>query len=382
MPFDTTFPRRAWVEIDLAALERNLGKIKAALPGHVRYVAVVKADAYGHGMGQTVARFLQCGVDCFAVANVREGADVRELGSGADILVLGATLPEEMPWLVEYDLTAALSSVEEALALEELGRKNGRRLPVHIKVDTGMGRMGVWHAEAGELVARVLGSEWLQLRGIFTHFSSADSDTEFTAEQRRLFLGAVGLVPEVARRELLIHADNSAGLETFAADGGFNAVRVGLLQYGLPPRAGSLLERLHPEPVLSFYSRIGLVKNLPMGTSVSYNRTCRLERDARVAVVTAGYGDGVPISLSNCGQVLVRGKRCPILGRVTMDQTVIDVTEVPEVVPGDVVTWIGSRDGATIAVGEFCAWSGNIPWEVFCSITKRVDRVYRTLRIQ
>ena len=124
------------------------------------------------------------------------------------------------------------------------------------------------------------------------------------------------------------------------------------------------------------------MKTLPAGTSVSYNRTCSLARDSRVAVVTAGYGDGMPISLSNCGQVLVRGKRCPILGRVTMDQTVIDVTEVPEILAGDVVTLIGSRDGATISVGEFCAWSGNIPWEVFCSITKRVDRVYRTLRIQ
>lgn len=187
MPNETTFARRAWVEIDLAALERNLGKIKAALPPRIRYVAVVKADAYGHGMGPTVSRLLQCGVDCFAVANVREGADVREIGVGSDILVLGAVLPEEMPWLAEHGLTAAISTEAEAEALAALAKARRCRLPVHIKVDTGMGRMGVWHEEAAEFFTHVLGLEWLDLRGVFTHFSSADTDAVFTAQQRTLF---------------------------------------------------------------------------------------------------------------------------------------------------------------------------------------------------
>jgi alanine racemase len=384
MPNEATFARRAWVEIDLAALERNLGKIKAALPSHVRYVAVVKADAYGHGAGPTVSRLLQCGVDCFAVANVREGADVREIGPGADILVLSAVLPEEVPWLAEHGLTAAISSKTEASALAAFADQKKCRLPVHVKVDTGMGRMGVWHKEAPELFEHVLALDSLDLRGIFTHFSSADTDAAFTAGQRALFLEALAAAPSALwnRGPLLIHADNSAGLESFSADSPFNAVRVGLLQYGLPPYRESLLARLKPEPVLSFHSRVGLVKTLPRGATVSYNRTHTLTRDSRIAVITAGYGDGIPLAASNRAQVLVRGRRCPVLGRVTMDQTVVDVSDLPDVAIGDIATLIGPQAGSEISVSEFCAWTGTIPWEVFCSITKRVERVYRTMRIQ
>ncbi len=375
------FARRAWVEIDLAALERNLGKIKSALPAHMRYVAVVKADAYGHGMGQTVSRLMQSGIDCFAVANVREGADVREIGSGTEILVLGSILPEELPAIVEYDLTAALSSVAEAEKFAALAKQRNRRLPVHVKVDTGMGRLGVWHAEAGALLAHVLAEPALELRGIFTHFSSADNDAEFTEKQRARFLKVLEHIPPETRRKMLVHADNSAALETFSAGTPFNAVRVGLLQYGIPQRRGSLLERLNPEPVLSFHSRIGFVKNLPAGTDISYNRTRTLGRDSRIAIVTAGYGDGIPIAGSNRLEVLVRGKRCPVLGRITMDQTIIDATDLPEIAPGDVVTLIGEQNGTMLSVSEFCTRADSIPWEVFCSITKRVDRVYRTMRI-
>jgi alanine racemase len=379
---ETIFVRRAWVEIDLAALERNLGKTKAALPQHCRYVAVVKADAYGHGMGQTVSRLLQSGVDCFAVANVREGADVREIGPGADILVLGAVLPEEMPWLVEHGLTATVSSIAEAETLSLLARQRKCRLPIHLKIDTGMGRMGVWHEEAPALINWAIAAQDLDFRGIFTHFSSADTDDAFTATQRALFLKVLDFIPASLRGRILIHADNSAGLDTFSANSPFNAVRVGLLQYGLPPSGCSLFEQINPEAVLSFHSRIGLIKTLPRGVTISYNRTYTLQRDSRIAIVTAGYGDGIPVSASNHAQVLVRGKRCPVLGRITMDQTVIDVTDLPEIAVGDVVTLIGQQGDDAISVSEFCAWSGNIPWEVFCSITKRVDRVYRTMRIQ
>jgi alanine racemase len=271
--------RRAWVETDLAALERNLGKIKAALPPRVRYISVVKADAYGHGVGPTVSRLLQCGADCFCVANTREGAEVRELGPGAGILVLGAVLPEERPLLFEYGLTAALSTEAETLALAKLAERRNQRLPVHIKIDTGMGRMGVWHENAADFIRYTLGCRSLELRGVFTHFSSADSakpdDAAFTHTQRARFVRAIETIPHDLREapDFLIHADNSAGLETFAADGPFNAVRVGLLQYGLPPRPDSLLARLQTEPVLSFHSRVGLVKTLPVGTRAG--RVCR-----------------------------------------------------------------------------------------------------------
>lgn len=380
MPSD--YPHRVWAEIDLAALERNLGRIRAALPPTIQYMAVVKADAYGHGLPQTVARLMQSGADAFCVANVYEGAEVREIGAGWPILVLSAILPEEDKYLVDYDLIATVSSVEEVERFDRLGRAAGRPIPVHLKMDTGMGRLGVWHTEAGPLYQRIREAEGLELQGVFTHFSSADSDRAFTNHQRNLFLEQVRGLEGLDELKLLIHADNSAGLESFSPDSPFNAVRVGLLQFGIMPYRDSLLARLRPEPVLSFHSRVGLVKTLPAGTGVSYGRTHILQRESRVAVITAGYGDGLPTAASNRASVLIHGQRCPVIGRVTMDQTLVDVSDVGGVQAGDIVTLIGRQAETRVSVAEFCNWSHTIPWEIFCSITKRVPRIYRTPRIQ
>ncbi len=370
---------RAWVEIDLPAIDRNVGRIKQALPPHVRYVAVVKANAYGHGMPEVATRLLQAGVDCFAVANVAEAANLREIGHDADILLLSPTLPSELPRALALGLDITLNSLDEAKALAAAAAKAGLKAKVHVKVDTGMGRAGVWHEHAAELFAfvQVAGFEW---RGVFTHFSDADSDPTYTAGQRAIFLKLLERIPAAVRSGLMIHADNSAGLESFSASAPFNAVRVGLMQYGLPPSSGSFLASLRPEPVLSFHARVVLVKDLPAGTAVSYNRTKTLSRPTRVAIVAVGYGDGVPTAASNRGSFLVRGQRCPILGRVTMDQSIVDVTDVPSVIVGDVATILGAQGADRITVAEFCAWSDCIPWEALCTLTQRVQRVYRTDR--
>lgn len=376
----TELRHRAWAEIDLAAFERNLGKIKAALPERVRYISVVKADAYGHGMPQIVSRLLQCGVDCFAVANVYEAADAREIGPGADILVLGALLPEELEHIVAYDLIATVSSEGELRRLAALGERRGKRLPIHIKVDTGMGRLGVWHEAAAPLVAAALETPGVELKGLFTHFSSAESDPSFTRLQRERFLKVLaGVAPETVSR-LVIHADNSGGLESFSETMPFNAVRIGLLQYGHKPGPGAFLEKIPTEPVLSFHTRVGLVKELPAGTDISYGRTHTLKRASRIAVITAGYGDGLPTSASNRGKVIIGGERRPILGRVTMDQVVVDITGMDGVKEGDAVTIIGKSGDAKIDIAEFCDDSDCIAWEALCTITKRVRRIYRTAR--
>ncbi len=377
----STLPHRCWAEIDLAALERNLGKIRAALPTRVRYVAVVKADAYGHGLAQTVARLMQCGADCFAVANVKEGADVREIGSGWPVLVLGAVLPGEEAALIEYDLIATVSTAEEITRLDAAAVAAGRKLSVHLKIDTGMGRLGVWHGEAAALARELAAAPNLAWRGVYTHFSSADCDPAFTAHQRQLFLDTLRELPPPADPTgFLIHADNSAGLESFATDSPINAVRVGLLQFGLLPYPDSLLSRLRPDPVLSFHTRVGLVKTLPAGTSVGYGRTHTLTKDTRVAVLTAGYGDGLPTAASNRAHIIIRGQRCPVLGRVSMDSTVVDASALPTVAVGDMATLIGEQENERIGVAEFSHWSDCIPWESFCSITQRVPRVYKTTR--
>ena len=375
---DSRLPLRGWAEIALAALERNLKSIRAALSSRLKYVAVVKADAYGHGLPQTAARLMHAGADLFAVANIAEAAALRELGPGWPILVLSATLPEEDRGLAEYDLTATVSSAGEVARFDEVGRRAGRPISVHLKIDTGMGRLGVWHEEARALYDQIRACAHVRLDGVFTHFASADSDSRFTREQRRLFLATLRRLPGLDRRRLFIHADNSAGLETLQRRGPFNAIRVGLLQFGILPHPSSILARVHAEPVLSFHARVGLVKRVPRGTGISYNRTHVLPRDSTLAVVTGGYGDGIPISCSNRARVLIRGQRCPVLGRVTMDQTIVDVSAVPGVAVGDEVVLVGRQGEETILVTEFAQWAETIPYEILCSVTKRVPRVYRT----
>jgi alanine racemase len=372
------FPHRCWVEIDLAALERNLKHIRASLPAHIRFVAVVKADAYGHGLPQIAARLMHAGADLFAVANVAEAMALRELSNDWPVLLLSPVLPEEDRCLAEYDLAATVSSPEEVARFDAVGRRAGRPVAIHLKIDTGMGRLGVWHEQAASVYARIQAAPGVRLAGIFTHFSSADEDPAFTEEQRRLFLHTLSTFPGLDPAQLLIHADNSAGLETTPGRGVFNAVRVGLLQFGILPHPHSLLARVPTEPVFSFHTRVGLVKMLPAGTGISYGRTHRLPRPSTVAILTAGYGDGIARACSNRAAVLINGQRCPVLGRVTMDQTMVDITDLPgPVACGDPVVLVGRQGEAAISIGEFSAWSDTIPWETLCSVTKRVPRHYR-----
>ena len=338
-------------------------------------MAVVKADAYGHGMPQMVRRLMQSGVDYFAVANVAEAAEIRHMGAGWPILLLSPTLPEEDAQLIEQDLTATVSTHAECERLHTLAAHHRTTLKIHLKIDTGMGRLGIWHSHAADLLAEIQKMPWLRLEGTYTHFSSAENDPEFTRTQRERFLAVLNAAPDLPD-DLLIHADNSAGLDTLSDNSPYNAVRVGLLQFGVSPYPGSAFGRVPVEPVFSFHTRIGLIKELPVGTDISYGRTHRLIRATRTAVLTAGYGDGVPLELSNCGQVLIHGQACPILGRVTMDQTIVDVSNCPAAAIGAPVVLIGRDGDSEITAGEFSRQSGSIPWETLCSVTKRVTRVY------
>ena len=331
-------------------------------------------------MPEVVTRLLQAGVDTFAVANVAEASRLREISPDADILLLSPTLPNEISRAIELGLDITINSLEEAEAIIQAAEVMKIKARVHVKVDTGMGRSGVWHEQAEQVFAKVLGSSLIKWCGVYTHFSDADTDTDYTIKQRRIFLNLLQKIPSDIHKDFLIHADNSAGLESFSSDSPFNAVRIGLMQYGLPPSAGSFLASLKPDPVLSFHAKVVLVKDLPAGTSIGYNRTKTLSRDSRVAIVAVGYGDGVPTAASNRGQFLINGKRCPILGRVSMDQTVIDVTDVGPVKPGDVATILGAQGTDRITVTEFCKWSDSIPWEALCTLTQRVQRVYRSDR--
>jgi alanine racemase len=378
MTTSAQLPLRCWAEIDLAALERNLKLIRASLPPGIKYVAVVKADAYGHGLPQTAARLMHAGADLFGVASVAEAMTIRELSADWPVLLLSPVLPEEDRYLAEYSLAATVSSPEEVRRFDAAGRAAGKTVDVHLKIDTGMGRLGVWHTQAVALHAQILAAPGVRLAGVFTHFACADEDPKFTEEQRRLFLETVRTLPGLDPARLFVHADNSAGLESTPGASIFNAVRVGLLQFGVLPHPNSLLARVRTEPVFSFHTRVGLVKELPAGTGISYGRTHVVSRATRVAVLTAGYGDGLARACSNRGYVLIGGRRCPILGRVCMDQTIVDVSGVPgEVHSGNQVVLVGRQGSGEIGVIEFSRWADTIPWETLCSVTKRVPRLYR-----
>lgn len=371
--------KRCWATIDLATLERNVGRIRAKLPKSIKYISVVKADAYGHGLPQIVSRLMNSFIDYFAVATVYEAITIRELGGGWPILILGALLPEEDDFLIEYNLTGTVSSLAELKRFEEVGRSRRKKVAVHLKIDTGMGRAGVWYASAEELFKKILDCKNIELTGIYTHFSSADRDLLCTDSQRKIFAELLIKFQQIAKNDfksLLIHADNSAGLETLNMESFFNAIRLGIIQFGVLQNKDSWVRNLGIEPVLALKARVGLIKDLPKGASISYGRTYELQQNSKIAIITAGYGDGIPIGLSNKGEVLINGNRCPIIGRVTMDQTIVDITNFPNINIGDEVVLIGENQEELITISDWSKWANTIEYDIYCSITKRVPRNY------
>ena len=254
------------MEIDLSSLERNLYRIRATLPSSIRYIAVVKADAYGHGLAPIVTRLMRAGADLFAVANINEAAQVRELSSGWPLLVLSPLLPGEETQIFDSHVIPTLSSHNEAARLASVAQRIGEPLPVHLKIDTrmGLGRAGIWHERAPALYRELIRMPHLKLAGVFTHFPSAESDPYFIRHQRKLFLTTLKGLPGLDQKELLIHADNSAALDSLSSNSPFNAVRVGILQFGIRPYSESLFGKISVEPIFGLHARVGLINDLPL----------------------------------------------------------------------------------------------------------------------
>lgn len=370
---------RSWVEIDLSAYERNLKNIKGLLPENLEIISVVKADAYGHGLPQIVERSIKSGIKNFAVANLQEAHEIRNIGYGWPVLLLGALLPGEELEIPNSDFIPTISSIEELERLNEASLSRNCISNFHLKIDTGMGRLGVWHEEAAELIDQIDRFENVKITGVYSHFSDVKDSPSFTKLQRTRLQDSIESLN--LESGVTLHVDNSATVHDLAFFPNFKAIRIGLLQYGIKPHAEFILDKASIAPTFSFHTQVGLVKSLPKGTSISYGRAYCLEKNSKLAVLTAGYGDGIPLKYGEKGTVLIKGKHCPIVGRITMDQTITDVTEVPDVQPGDKVTLIGESDGARISMEDFCVKAQTIPWAVLCSITKRVKRVYVNPRI-
>jgi alanine racemase len=370
---------RCWAEVSLDALRANLAWIRHRVGRRVKVLTVVKADAYGHGLKQIAAVLMQAGTDYFGVANLAEARAIHSVGAGWPVLMLGACLPDEVQDAVRDHVRPTISSLAEARAFSAAAERFGTRARVHVKVDTGMGRLGTGPEEAVGLARRVAALPGLELEGIYTHFASAEDDAVFTRAQAKLFRTVLNALTLAGMRPPLVHSNNSAAL-LYEPDTTFNLVRPGLLVYGIVPpgcrpQETSLRRRLRP--ALSFHARVSLVKEIPKGASLSYGRAFIAPRKLRVATITAGYGDGYLRAGSNRAEVLIRGRRCRVLGRITMDQTVVDVSRVPGVSNGDEAVLIGQQGGQKITANEVATWCGTIPWEVLTGITYRVPRIYR-----
>jgi alanine racemase len=364
--------RRCWVEIDGRALRHNYKILRSLVPRSTRLLAVVKANAYGHGLIPMARELEEIGTDWLGVANVAEGAAIRGAGVGLPILLLSATLPEEMEEAIGNKLTLTLSSYEEARRLSRVARRLGRQAEVHFKIDTGMGRLGCWHKHAHEELARIRRLSGFSIKGLCTHFASADDNAGLTQAQWDAISPFFA-----ANNNLLRHAANSPAVTRrygFAAD----MVRVGLALYGIAPNPDD--QGLGLRPILTWKSRVTLVQEVARGRTVSYGATYRVPSRQRHAVVSIGYGDGYFRLHSNASHMLVHGKRCPIRGRVTMDQVMLDVSRVPRCRVGDEVVAMGSQGGEQIQARELATQAHTIPWEILTNIGARVPRVYKSFR--
>lgn len=361
-----TSPPRAWAEIDLGAMRHNLQLARERSGSAI--MAVVKAGAYGHGL-EDIARFLASeGIAFIGVANVGEARRVRSVGVNTPIYLLGPTWSEEREEIVARDWVPCISSIVEAQEFDRLAQAAGKRLKVHIAVDTGMGRGGFVVDEVVGAMAQMDSMKHIVVDGIGSHLPSADEDEEFTRSQMKQFADIIEMLGGKERFEWR-HLLNSAGIMGYE-QGLCNLARPGLMLYGAStqPEIQKLLKN-----VMTLKSRVTLIRTLPAGHGVSYGRQFVTSRPTRVATIGVGYGDGYPRHLSGQGaDAWIRGERCPVLGRVTMDQVMVDVTDHPDVQEGDEVEMFG----ANISVSEIADKAGTIAWEIFTSITPRVMRCY------
>jgi alanine racemase len=366
-----------WVEVDLNRFRRNLAAIATAIGPRRRILLVVKADAYGHGAVEIARCAVASGVSMLGVATLHEGIELRSAGIDVPIVILSPGLLSEVDEIIEHRLTPCIATLDFAQRLSDRCVAHQLLCRFHVEVDTGMGRAGVADSEAVPFIERLVGFPNLRLEGIFTHFPDADSGrTDVSEEQLRRF-GTVLQAVEMRKIDVpLRHAANSAGILS-VHDSFLDMVRPGILAYGFYP-SRAVPRTIEVEGVMSFKTRVVQLRDLPPGRFVSYGRTFQSSRWMRIAVLAVGYGHGYPWALSNRGEVLVRGRRAPIVGRVTMDLTMADVTGIPEVAPEDEVVLWGEQRGAAIDLGEVAERAQTIPYDLLCNMGKRVVRLFLT----
>lgn len=363
-------------EVDLDAIRHNIMEMKKHIRPETKLLAVVKADAYGHG-AVAVAKALEDLADYYAVAHLAEGAELRRYGIQTPILVLGACMPEEFEELIRNRITINIFSLEDAISLSETARRMEMRAKVHIKLDTGMGRIGLpCNRETVAAIKRMAELPGIELEGIFTHFAKADERNKEAFEyQLNQFRYMLGCLEEAGITFPIRHAANSAAIME-QGDLELDMVRSGISTYGLYPSEEVQKASADLIPAMSLRSKITYIKTVPAGTGIGYGWTYVAPRETRVATIPVGYADGYKRALSNQARVLIHGQSAPIIGRICMDQFMVDVTEIPEAQIGDSVTLFGRDGKEQIPVEELADAASSFNYEFICGMTRRVPRIY------
>lgn len=367
--------RSSWIEVSINALQNNLQIIRAHLGPQIDIMAIVKANGYGLGAIEVSRVAIREGAACLGVATIEEGIELRDAGIKAPILILGYAHPESAAYLINYKLTPAIFNKKAAQALSKNVSKVGCRIPVHVKIDTGMTRLGVPATEVFTFLEDLIKLPGFKVEGIFTHLSSADDiDTSYTQKQLCAFSKVVNTCNKSNLTFLYCHVANSAAIIAHNTD--FNMVRLGLSMYGFYP--DSHLQQKLPglEPAISLKSQVVHLTEAPAGTAIGYGRTYVSDSFKRIATVPIGYGDGYSRANSNCGNALIGGKRVPIVGRVCMDHIMLDVTYIKKVSVGDEVVLYGEQDNEKISVDDVANSLGTINYEVISTLSKRIPRFY------
>lgn len=367
------FQRPVWAEIDLGAIAHNVEQIKKVTANNAQICAVVKADAYGHGAIPVARAALQAGADRLAVAILEEALELRRGGFLVPILLLGYTPESQAAIVVDYDITSTIFFLESAQALSKAAVTAGKIVNVHIKIDTGMGRIGIRPEDAGEFAKAVSALPGIHIEGVFSHFATSDSaDKSFTYEQYRQFTVALGHIEDKGINIPIRHIANSAAILDLPHMH-LNMVRPGIILYGLWP-SDEVDHTLDLRPAMQLKAQVGFTKNMPSHTSISYGRTYFTLGPSNIATLPIGYADGWSRLLAHKAQVLIRGQRAPLVGRVCMDQCMIDVTHISGVAVGDEALLFG---GPHLPVEEVANHIGTINYEIVCMVGKRVPRLYR-----
>lgn len=368
--------RSLWAEIDLSAIKHNIKEARKAVGKQVAVMAVVKANAYGHGADHVAIAAYEAGASCFGVALPEEGVNLRRAGITQPIHILAESAYDAIPLIIENDLTATICSLESARALSQEAVKRGKTVRAHVKVDTGMNRIGLFPEMVVEYMRVVKDLPGIELEGIFTHFSEADNpNSDYTDRQLIKFKKLIADLEEAGLCPPIKHAANSAAVYLHP-ESHFDMVRIGISMYGLHP-SNATKGLINLKPALAFKARLSFIKWLACGEGVSYNRTHKMTCDTRIGTVPAGYGDGYSRLLSNKGRVLIGGRSYPVVGNICMDQFMVNLGIDSMAKVNDEVVLIGRQGDEEISADDLAATLGTINYEVVCMINSRVPRVYK-----